>query len=35
MLFSGEEGDKQTKHYPAANKARLAFCKLILTKPNI
>jgi ATPase subunit of ABC transporter with duplicated ATPase domains len=35
MLFSGEEGDKQTKALSGGEQARLAFCKLILTKPNI
>jgi ATPase subunit of ABC transporter with duplicated ATPase domains len=35
MLFSGEEGDKQTKAFSGGEQARLAFCKLILTKPNI
>jgi ATPase subunit of ABC transporter with duplicated ATPase domains len=34
MLFSGEEGDKQTKALSGGEQARLAFCKLILTKPN-
>ena len=34
MLFSGEEGDKQTKALSGGEEARLAFCKLILTKPN-
>jgi len=35
MLFSGEEGDKQTKALSGGEQARLLFCKLILTKPNI
>jgi ATPase subunit of ABC transporter with duplicated ATPase domains len=35
MLFSGEEGDKQTEALSGGEQARLAFCKLILTKPNI
>jgi ATPase subunit of ABC transporter with duplicated ATPase domains len=35
MLFSGEEGDKQTKALSGGEQARLAFCKLILTQPNI
>jgi ATPase subunit of ABC transporter with duplicated ATPase domains len=35
MLFSGEEGDKQTKALSGGEQARLIFCKLILTKPNI
>jgi ATPase subunit of ABC transporter with duplicated ATPase domains len=35
MLFSGEEGDKQTAALSGGEQARLAFCKLILTKPNI
>jgi ATPase subunit of ABC transporter with duplicated ATPase domains len=34
MLFSGEEGDKQTNALSGGEQARLAFCKLILTKPN-
>jgi len=34
MLFSGEEGDKQTKALSGGEQARLLFCKLILTKPN-
>jgi ATPase subunit of ABC transporter with duplicated ATPase domains len=34
MLFSGEEGAKQTKALSGGEQARLAFCKLILTKPN-
>jgi ATPase subunit of ABC transporter with duplicated ATPase domains len=34
MLFSGEEGDKQTRALSGGEQARLAFCKLILTKPN-
>jgi ATPase subunit of ABC transporter with duplicated ATPase domains len=34
MLFSGEEGEKQTKALSGGEQARLAFCKLILTKPN-
>jgi ATPase subunit of ABC transporter with duplicated ATPase domains len=34
MLFSGEEGDKQTKALSGGEQARLVFCKLILTKPN-
>jgi ATPase subunit of ABC transporter with duplicated ATPase domains len=35
MLLSGEEGDKQTKALSGGEQARLAFSKLILTKPNI
>jgi ATPase subunit of ABC transporter with duplicated ATPase domains len=35
MLFRGEEGDKQTAALSGGEQARLAFCKLILTKPNI
>jgi ATPase subunit of ABC transporter with duplicated ATPase domains len=35
MLFSGEEGQKQTKALSGGEQARLVFCKLILTKPNI
>jgi ATPase subunit of ABC transporter with duplicated ATPase domains len=35
MLFSGEEGSKLTKALSGGEQARLAFCKLILTKPNI
>ena len=35
MLFSGEEGAKMTKALSGGEQARLAFCKLILTKPNI
>ena len=35
MLFSGEEGGKPTKALSGGEQARLAFCKLILTKPNI
>jgi ATPase subunit of ABC transporter with duplicated ATPase domains len=35
MLFSGEEGGKQTKALSGGEQARLVFCKLILTKPNI
>jgi ATPase subunit of ABC transporter with duplicated ATPase domains len=35
MLFSGEEGDKHTEALSGGEQARLAFCKLILTKPNI
>ncbi len=35
MLFSGEEGAKSTKALSGGEQARLAFCKLILTKPNI
>ena len=34
MLFSGEEGEKQTRALSGGEQARLAFCKLILTKPN-
>jgi ATPase subunit of ABC transporter with duplicated ATPase domains len=34
MLFSGEEGGKQTKALSGGEQARLVFCKLILTKPN-
>jgi ATPase subunit of ABC transporter with duplicated ATPase domains len=35
MLFSGEEGAKPTKALSGGEQARLAFSKLILTKPNI
>ncbi|HEU5352428.1 MAG TPA: ATP-binding cassette domain-containing protein [Terracidiphilus sp.] len=35
MLFSGEEGSKPTKALSGGEQARLAFCRLILTKPNI
>jgi ATPase subunit of ABC transporter with duplicated ATPase domains len=35
MLFSGEEGAKLTEALSGGEQARLAFCKLILTKPNI
>jgi ATPase subunit of ABC transporter with duplicated ATPase domains len=35
MLFSGEEGQKPTKALSGGEAARLVFCKLILTKPNI
>jgi ATPase subunit of ABC transporter with duplicated ATPase domains len=35
MLFSGEEGMKPTKALSGGEAARLVFCKLILTKPNI
>ena len=35
MLFSGEEGAKPTMALSGGEQARLAFCKLILTKPNI
>ncbi len=35
MLFSGEEGGKPLKALSGGEQARLAFCKLILTKPNI
>ncbi|HZB87029.1 MAG TPA: ATP-binding cassette domain-containing protein [Terracidiphilus sp.] len=35
MLFSGEEGAKPTKALSGGEQARLIFCKLILTKPNI
>jgi ATPase subunit of ABC transporter with duplicated ATPase domains len=35
MLFSGEEGQKPTKALSGGEQARLVFCKLILTKPNI
>jgi ATPase subunit of ABC transporter with duplicated ATPase domains len=35
MLFSGEEGGKLTDALSGGEQARLAFCKLILTKPNI
>ncbi len=35
MLFSGEEGAKPTVALSGGEQARLAFCKLILTKPNI
>jgi ATPase subunit of ABC transporter with duplicated ATPase domains len=35
MLFSGEEGAKPTKALSGGEQARLAFCRLILTQPNI
>ena len=35
MLFSGEEGAKPSGALSGGEQARLAFCKLILTKPNI
>jgi ATPase subunit of ABC transporter with duplicated ATPase domains len=35
MLFSGEEGGKPTAALSGGEQARLAFCKLMLTKPNI
>jgi len=35
MLFSGEEGEKPLKALSGGEQARLVFCKLILTKPNI
>ncbi|WP_420239428.1 ABC-F family ATP-binding cassette domain-containing protein [Telmatobacter bradus] len=35
MLFRGEEGGKQTKALSGGEQARLLFCKLMLTKPNI
>ncbi|MGC9158398.1 MAG: ABC-F family ATP-binding cassette domain-containing protein [Terracidiphilus sp.] len=35
MLFSGEEGAKPTEALSGGEQARLAFCKLILTRPNI
>ena len=35
MLFRGEEGAKPTMALSGGEQARLAFCKLILTKPNI
>ena len=35
MLFSGEEGAKPIKALSGGEQARPAFCKLILTKPNI
>jgi ATPase subunit of ABC transporter with duplicated ATPase domains len=35
MLFRGEEGTKPTKALSGGEQARLYFCKLILTKPNI
>ncbi len=35
MLFSGEEGAKPTEALSGGEQARLAFSKLILTKPNI
>jgi len=34
MLFRGEEGSKPTMALSGGEQARLAFCKLILTKPN-
>ncbi len=35
MLFSGEEGLKPTKALSGGEAARLLFCRLMLTKPNI
>ncbi|HET7104990.1 MAG TPA: ATP-binding cassette domain-containing protein [Terracidiphilus sp.] len=35
MLFSGEEGSKPTRALSGGEQARLLFCKLILTKPNV
>jgi ATPase subunit of ABC transporter with duplicated ATPase domains len=35
MLFSGEEGLKPTKALSGGETARLLFCRLMLTKPNI
>ena len=35
MLFSGEEGLKKTEALSGGEAARLLFCKLMLTKPNI
>jgi ATPase subunit of ABC transporter with duplicated ATPase domains len=35
MLFSGEEGLKPTKALSGGESARLLFCRLMLTKPNI
>jgi ATPase subunit of ABC transporter with duplicated ATPase domains len=35
MLFSGDEGSKPTEALSGGEQARLAFCKLILTKPNL
>lgn len=35
MLFRGEEGAKKTDALSGGEQARLLFCKLILTKPNI
>jgi len=35
MLFSGDEGAKPTRALSGGEQTRLAFCKLILTKPNI
>jgi ATPase subunit of ABC transporter with duplicated ATPase domains len=35
MLFRGEEGAKPTKALSGGEQARLLFCKLMLTKPNI
>jgi ATPase subunit of ABC transporter with duplicated ATPase domains len=35
MLFSGEEGMKQTAALSGGEAARLLFCKLMLQKPNI
>ena len=35
MLFRGEEGSKPTKALSGGEQARLLFCKLMLTKPNI
>jgi len=34
MLFSGEEGDKQTKALSGGEQARLVFCKLIFDEPT-
>jgi ATPase subunit of ABC transporter with duplicated ATPase domains len=35
MLFRGEEGGKPLKALSGGEQARLLFCKLMLTKPNI
>ncbi len=35
MLFSGEEGLKQTEALSGGEAARLLFCKLMLQKPNV
>jgi ATPase subunit of ABC transporter with duplicated ATPase domains len=35
MLFRGEDGSKNTKALSGGEQARLLFCKLMLTKPNI
>jgi ATPase subunit of ABC transporter with duplicated ATPase domains len=35
MLFRGEDGSKRTEALSGGEQARLLFCKLMLTKPNI